>query len=206
MIEQRQPWLVQGDRLCCFGDSLTEQADGYVSRITNRLTRDGIVTIPAGRGGDKTPSALTRLERDVLAHKPTAVLLFFGANDARVGRGKWADEPTVSPETYTTNLIWIVHLCRQAGITKFSIAPPTGRLEGDEWHENGDIYQPYCLGARRAAESAGARFVPLDIAFAEAWQRRPGHTGLLMTTDGIHPTLEGCELIASTMLDAWRVR
>ena len=69
--------------------------------------------------------------------------------------------------------------------------------------ENGDIYQTYCMAARNAAEVTGARFIPVDIAFAEAWQAAPGHRGLLMTTDGIHPTGEGHRLIMNTLLTSW---
>ena len=203
MIVRNGPWLSSGDRLVCFGDSITETSDGYVSHLGHALQSRGVTVIPAGRGGDKTTSALMRLERDVMANKPTAVLLFFGANDARVARGKWADEPTVSPDTYRENLIWMVHLCRQIGISKFSIAPPTWRLEGDEWRENGEIYQPYCLAARAAAEASGSVFVPIDVMYAEEWQKHPGHTGLLMTNDGLHPTPETHALIAKTLLNTW---
>jgi lysophospholipase L1-like esterase len=205
MIENTSRWLSSGDRLVCFGDSLTESSDGYVSHLIRELLPRRVDVISSGLGGDKTLSALLRMSRDVMAHNPTAVFLFFGANDARVGRGKWADEPVVSPTTYRECLIWMVHLCRQAGVKKISIAPPIWRLEGDEWRENGDIYQPYCLAARAASEASGSRFVPLDIAFAEEWQRHPGHNGLLMTLDGIHPTAAGHALIASTCLSAWRL-
>lgn len=203
MIQYNEPWLSRGDRLCCFGDSITHTADGYVSMIAGRLEREGVAVYNAGIPGDKTTSALVRLERDVVARKPSAVLIAFGANDARVGRGKWADEPTLSSETYQTNLVWIIHLCRQQGIRKFCVMPPCWRLEGDEWLENGDVYQPYCRAARTAAESTGSRFAPVDIAFADEWARHPGHSGLLLTGDGLHPTLQGHRLMADTLLRAW---
>jgi lysophospholipase L1-like esterase len=77
-----------------FGDSLTENLDGYTKELEVVLHQRGISLNRAGRGGDKTPWALIRLQADILARKPDAVCVFLGANDAAVGRGRWADEPT----------------------------------------------------------------------------------------------------------------
>ena len=116
--------------------------------------KDGspIKVINAGRGGDKTPWALTRLVPDVIEKKPDAVSIFLGTNDCVIGRGRWADEPRVSPETYHGNLVWIVYLCRQAGIRKFSITPPLWRFEGAAWAEFGEAMLPY----RQAASAVGS--------------------------------------------------
>jgi lysophospholipase L1-like esterase len=202
MITHEGPWLAAGDKLVCFGDSITAPPDGYVRILQERLAPRGIEVVNAGRGGEKTPWALTRLETGVIQLKPTALSIFLGTNDARIGRGRWADEPTVPPEAYKCNLIWLMYLCRQAGIGKFSIMPPVC-LEGEEWAEHGDILAPYCLAAREAADEAQARFVPGDVAFAEEWLRHPGHTGLLLTTDGAHLNGQGHRLVAETMLKAW---
>ncbi|MGO8705119.1 MAG: SGNH/GDSL hydrolase family protein [Candidatus Brocadiia bacterium] len=205
MITWEQPWLTAGDKLICFGDSITEAPKGYVLILQELLARRKIEVINAGRGGDKTPWALTRLEASVIQPKPTAVSIFLGTNDACIGRRRWADEPTVSPEAYKCNLIWMIFLCRKAGIGKFSITPPLWRVEGEQWAEQGDILAPYCLAAREAADQAQARFVPADVAFAVEWQRHPGHTGLLLTTDGVHLTDQGNRIVAETMLEAWGV-
>ena len=202
MITHEQPWLTAGDKLICFGDSITEPPDGYVRILQERLAPRRIEVVNAGRGGDKTPWALTRLEAGVINLKPTALSIFLGTNDARIGRGRWADEPMVSPEAYKCNLVWIVYLCRKAGIGKFSIMPPV-RLEGEEWVEHGDVLAPYCIAAREAADLAQARFVPGEVAFAEEWARHPGHTGLLLTSDGAHLNDQGHRLAAETMLKAW---
>ena len=152
MLKIEGPWLTAGDRLVLLGDSLTASPNGYVKQVTERLAAKGISVTAAGRGGDKTPWALTRIERDVIAHKPTALMIFLGANDAAVGRGKWADEPRVTPE---------------------------------------------------AADEMRARFVSADAAIAEEWARHPGHTGKLLTTDGVHMNERGNRIVAETMLRAW---
>ena len=47
------------------------------------------------------------------------------------------------------------------------------------------------------------RYVPLDTMSLDEWKRHPGHTGLLLTRDGVHPTDEGYKMIAETFLKAW---
>ncbi len=206
MIEKlNTPWLERGETLVCLGDSLTESPQGYVSMLEAELAPRGIHVINAGLGGDKTPQALTRLVSDVIDRKPDAVSILFGANDSVIGRGCWRDEPVVEPITYRDNLVWMVHLCRLKGIIrKFSIAAPTGHLEGDALLDFGDIVRDYCLMARQAADLADAVFVPLDVALdrrREAMSATPD--GLKLTVDGLHLTADGYRLMADTMLKTW---
>ena len=205
MINFEDAFLRKGEKLLCFGDSITESQTGYVKILQEQLGKLNIEVINAGRGGDKTTWALTRLESDVIEHKPDAVSIFFGTNDAVIGRGRWADEPLIPPEVYRCNLVWIIHLCRQAGIKKFSITPPLFRFEGETWAEHSDIMMPYRLATREAAAEAKVRFVPADIAFAEEWAKHPGHTGLFLTVDGTHLTEKGNMIVAGAMLDAWKM-
>ena len=206
MIEKlKEAWLKPGETLVCFGDSLTAAKAGYVSMLEEALAPKGIRVINAGVGGDKTPHALTRIVSDVIALKPDAVSLFFGANDSVIGRGCWRDEPVVEPITFRDNLAWMVHICRlKASIPKYSIAAPTGRIEGAAWHEFGDIRRDYALMARQAADLSNALFVPLDTVMDQVRDTMPATPdGLKLTRDGVHPTLEGYRLIADTMLKTW---
>ena len=111
----------------------------------------------------------------------------------------------VTPEAYRCNLVWMVHLARLSGIRKISIATPLGAFEGDTFREQGDILAQYALAARHAADESKVRLVPLDAMFREEWAKHPGHTGLLLTRDGTHPTQEGYAMIAETMCRAWRM-
>lgn len=208
MLDQlRAPWLKAGEKLICFGDSLTAADPGYVAILQRKLGAHGIEVIRAGRGGDKTPWALTRLVSDVIEKKPDAVNIFLGTNDAAVGRGIWADEPHVEPEVYKGNLIWMIHLCRQFGnIRKFSITTPTASFESDTLLMHGDVLTPYCRMAREAAEESQALLVPLDVLFTRARVQHAAETspdGKLYTTDGTHMTPEGNLLIAEAMLKTW---
>ena len=203
MLDLTSKFLEPGETLVCFGDSLTHADPGYVSILQERLPENKVIN--AGVGGDKTPTALLRFQRDVLDRKPDAISIFLGTNDSLIGRGRWADEPMISPEAYRSNLIWMAHIARLNGISKISIAIPLAEPEGDNWHEQGDIYADYCKAARAAANELKLRYVPLDTMFKDEWRKHPGHTGLLLTKDGVHPTDEGYRLIAETFLKAWNL-
>ena len=66
------PWLGKGETLVCFGDSITAAKNGYASLLTEALAAKGVKVVNAGRSGDKTPMALTRLA-DVVAQKPDKI-------------------------------------------------------------------------------------------------------------------------------------
>lgn len=205
-----KPFLLPGETLVCFGDSLTQAKEGYVSVLQKELEKRSIKVINAGLGGDKTPAALTRLQEKVIDLAPDAVSLFFGSNDALIGKGKWRDEPVVDPVTYEDNLCWIIHLCRLRSekIRKFSINTILPRFEGHVYREFGLCSTPYCQAARRAADRMNARLVSLDVLFERLWQQnaaKASQDGLLYTIDGCHMTPEGYEIIAEAMLKEWNL-
>lgn len=203
-----EPWLKEGETLLCFGDSLTASKVGYVKYLTEKLGAKGIKVINGGLSGDKTPMALTRIRQDVAEKKPDAVLFFFGTNDAVIGRGRWSDEPIVSPITYRDNLVWMIHFLRlRTKITKFSIATIAGRPEGKHYLEYGNIRDEYFKMAREAADLTGAVLVPLDSEtdyIRDAMQ--PNEKGLKLTVDGIHFTKKGYEILADIMLKYWNLK
>jgi len=202
-----KPFLEPGDKLVCFGDSLTERTDGYFHFLEEALAPKGITSINAGVGGDKTPAALTRLERDVISHAPTAVSMFFGTNDAVHGHGRWSHEPEVAWQTLRDNLKWMVHLCRLNGIKKFSINALPGENEGAPLAEYG-YREPHIRATRLAAEEAGTLLVPLDYIFREGAKLHvPEYDakGLYYTCDGLHHTPRAAELIAKAMLHCWKM-
>ena len=201
------PWLSPGETLLCFGDSLTAHG-GYVRELSAVLEPMGVKVVNGGQSGDKTPTALMRLAKVVDETRPDAIFIFFGANDAAIGHARWGDEPKVSPVTYRDNLEWIVHWCRQErNISKFSIAPPTGPIEGPNGYPFGDVRRAYCLMAREAADNMKAVFVPLDCEFERARAKMAEDAkGLKLTTDGIHLNAEGNKVAAKAMLKAWNVR
>jgi lysophospholipase L1-like esterase len=201
------PFLEPGDRLVCFGDSLTADDNGYRFFLQQVLEKQNIEVINAGVNGDKTTTALPRIIPDVLEKKPTAVSLYFGTNDACHGHGRWSHEPQVSWQALRDNLKWMVHICRLSGIKKFSINALPGDIEGWAFAEYGERYH-HNHATRLAAEEAKTLFVPLDYVFREGAKYHINDRdsrGYYYTKDGIHHTPECSELIAKTMLHCWKM-
>ena len=201
MLDLTTPFLEKGEKVVCLGDSLTAGENSYVKFLQEMLPDNTVIN--SGLGGDKTPHALTRFRQDVLDHAPDALFIFLGANDAAVGRGCWADEPTVTPDTYRCNLTWMAHLCHLKGIKKISIATPFG-LEGPAYLAHGAIMEPYYLAARAAADEMGARSVPLDALFHKLRNGAP-LSDLVVTRDGTHPLAPIHEDIAKAIVKAWNM-
>ena len=78
--------LQRNDRIVFLGDSITEQQlyTNYVeSYLASRFPQLRLSFFNAGWGGDSAPGGAARLQRDVLALKPTVVTLCYGMNDGR---------------------------------------------------------------------------------------------------------------------------
>ena len=202
-----KPFLESGERLVCFGDSLTASPTGYVYYLQQALEKKNISVINAGVGGDKTTTALVRMQKDVLDLKPDAVSLFFGTNDAAHGHGRWSHEPRVSWQALRDNLEWMVLMCRQAGIKKFSINALPGDLEGGPFSEYGTRHD-HNLATKLAAEEMRTIWVPLDYLFLEGAKyhvTEKDSNGYYYTSDGIHHTPQTAELIAKAMMHCWKL-
>ena len=83
-------YLKDGDRVVFYGDSITDQrlytlfTEAYVA---TRFPEMKVEFVHSGWGGDRVTgggggSIDTRLERDVIAYKPTVVTIMLGMNDA----------------------------------------------------------------------------------------------------------------------------
>ena len=80
--------LKKGERIVFLGDSITQggvSKNGYVTVIKNTLAEKhkdlGVEVIGAGISGNKVPDLQRRLDKDVIAKKPTLVVIYIGIND-----------------------------------------------------------------------------------------------------------------------------
>src|SRR5256885_5216760 len=113
--------LKSGDRVVFFGDSITEQRlyTSYVQQfVISHYPALNVTFINSGWGGDTVNSnpcvpcagvgALARIERDVVAHKPTVVTLLFGMND-----GLYKDFDPDVMKAYTDGLSQIIAILKR---------------------------------------------------------------------------------------------
>jgi lysophospholipase L1-like esterase len=107
--------LKDGDTVVFLGDSITA-ARAYGKIIENytllRYPDRKVRFVNAGVGGDTAAGGLTRLERDVFAHKPTVLTVAYGIND--IGWGTKADD--AHKKAYLDGVRGIVEACRKRGI------------------------------------------------------------------------------------------
>lgn len=80
--------LQKGDRIVFVGDSITEDGNaeaGFQSLLKEWLKVKhgglGVQIVNAGVSGDQVTDLQKRLDRDVLAQKPTIVVICIGVND-----------------------------------------------------------------------------------------------------------------------------
>ena len=107
--------------LVCFGDSIcygygARPGEGWVAQTTRMLAtlRSPISVTNAGVSGNTTDDALRRMQWDVERHRPDAVFVQFGLNDASF----WyrpAGRPVVDFRTYLANMGEIIQRAFRAG-------------------------------------------------------------------------------------------
>lgn len=167
--------------------------------------------INAGRGGHNTRNLLARLERDVLARKPSLVVLMVGTNDVLNSRN------AVPLKEYEANLRKLIGriLAAKSRVLLLTI-PPCHEAYLLRRHP-ASFYQPDGPTARirkanrvvqQIAEASKAPGVDVFALFTEkgavgtdasSWLRNEANS---RAADGVHPTAEGYRAIAAAVAKA----
>jgi len=210
-----------GDRVCFFGDSITDIGKWHRALILYYVTRfpDRTVTfVNSGSGGDNADNARrVRLEPEVVARKPSTVVVSFGMND--FGFREYGTNAT--PEkvarraqnlaNYERNLTLLADAikARIPGVTLYLMSPTP-------FDDVAILPKPYCEhpGANgglvnaaeivsRVAEKEGASFVDLNSAINGFYRRvRTADDGVRFAGDRIHPNASVHFLMAVRFLEA----
>jgi len=164
----------------CIGDSKTygSGSGGYTARYYGSAN-SSLQNLIAGSGGpgDTTAELVSRLNQ-IIAYKPTNVIIWIGCNDLRFG---------VAAGTWHTNYLNVVNTLKTAGITVYNLysAPETTQdvTSINTWiaancTNNIDVYTPL----KGAGTSLSATY---DCG------------------DGVHPNAAGYALIYSTIKAAY---
>ncbi|MBI4662439.1 MAG: SGNH/GDSL hydrolase family protein [Verrucomicrobia bacterium] len=182
-------------KIVCMGDSITGvfyhtgglQAYPEMLEIAlHKIYPKAQVTVRnAGVNGDTTRGALTRLDRDVLAHQPNLVTVMFGMND--MVRGSLAE--------FKKNLKDISTRCRQAGAevllcTQNSVMETAARP--------GSKLAEYTHAIREVGREESLGVVDC-YALYEAVRARDPLEWTLLHSDEIHPNMDGHKVFASAI-------
>lgn len=188
-------------RVVCIGDSVTRgtrlgvtKEQTFCSLLENWLkSRDPqAMLVNAGVGSDTTAGGLKRLDKDVLAHQPTHVLIMFGLNDAYYPKAD--GPPLVKLEEYGPNLVELVRRVRAAGAVP--VLMTSNPYQDAKCKEQADLL-PYIAACRRVALEND---VPLIDIFGRIEEKRAANADLgPLYADGLHFTPAGNEMLAEMM-------
>ncbi len=199
---RRQVELKKGDRIVFFGDSLTALAvkdkkvpegKGYVPLVRATLKDRGVEVDAVATGGHKVTDLLARVDRDVIAKKPTVVVIQIGVND--MSRG-------VTPAMFRSQLEELIEKLEKGGI-KVVLCTCTCRVEGYDPNDAMDKKLDALADVARAL--AKEKKLPLNDlrkAFIGYWkQHNPTNQKKgFLTHDGNHWTEAGHRFVAEQML------
>jgi len=186
------------------GDSITQAGDrpgGYVDIIRQQLAaqRPQAKVIGAGISGNKVPDLQRRLERDVLAHQPTTVVIYIGINDvwhSQNGRGTPLD-------LFETGLRDIIQQIQDAGAQVILATPSVIGEKTGGTNPLDAMLQGYSQVSREVAKSTGAQLLDLRKRFiAYLQENNPENQPTnILTTDGVHLNPAGNKFVAQQMLE-----
>lgn len=195
----------QKKRIVFFGDSITQagvQPTGYITKLRQLLDEkkigDKYELIGAGIGGNKAYDLYLRMEDDVLAKKPDAVVIWVGVNDVwhkrTSGTGTDADKfekfYNAIIKKFKDNKVEVL-VCTPAAIgekTDF-----TNELDGD--------LNKYSAIIRSIAKNNNCPLIDLRQAFLNynlANNNENKESGIL-TTDRVHLNEKGNQFVAEQM-------
>jgi lysophospholipase L1-like esterase len=200
--------LKKGDRIVFLGDSITQGGDshdkGYVRLIRKTLTEKhadlGIEVIGAGISGNKVPDLQRRLEKDVLARKPTIVVIYIGIND--VWHGENDPARGTMPDAFATGLKEVVGRCTDAGATVVICTPTVIGEKKDGGNSLDKKLDQYSDLSRGLAKELKLPLCDLRKAFGDYLkEHNPENADKgILTSDRVHLNDAGNKFVADTML------
>ena len=201
--------LKKGDRIVFLGDSITEggvRPKGYVTLIKKELAEKHkdltIEVIGAGVSGNKVPDLQRRLDRDVLAKKPTVVVIYIGIND--VWHGEKDPKRGTSKDTFEAGLKEIIGKLKEAKARVLLCTPSVIGEKTDGSNALDGKLDEYADISRRVAREEKVQLCDLRRAFLEHLKKNNADNkerGIL-TTDRVHLNEGGNRFVAEVMLKA----
>ena len=202
-----EPKLKAGDRIVFLGDSITQQGagpKGYVTLIKQAIQQKhpdlGIEVIGAGISGNKVPNLQARVDKDVIAKKPTIMVIYIGIND--VWHGEKDPARGTTPEKFAEGLEEVIGKCTTAG-ARVILCTPTVIGEKAQGLNNLDgKLDEYSDISRGVAKKLDLQLCDLRkafLAYLGANNSKNEERGVL-TTDRVHLNEAGNKLVAETIL------
>jgi lysophospholipase L1-like esterase len=202
-----EPGLKKGERIVFLGDSITQGGvgpKGYVTVIKQELEKKhkdlGIEIIGAGISGNKVPDLQRRLEKDVLAKKPTIVVIYIGIND--VWHGEKDPTKGTSKEKFKAGLLEIIKKIQDSGARVVVCTPSVIGEKKDGANKLDALLDEYSAISRDVAKETKSQLCDLRQAFLDHLKaKNPDNKEAgILTGDRVHLNEAGNRFVAETML------
>jgi lysophospholipase L1-like esterase len=200
------PGLKKGDRIVFLGDSITQGGagpKGYITAFKATLAEKhkdlGIEVIGAGISGNKVPDLQRRLDKDVIAKKPTLVVIYIGIND--VWHGENDPAKGTSKEKFEAGLKEIIGKIKEAGARVVLCTPSVIGEKKANANKLDAKLDEYSEVSRKVAKETGSQLCDLRKAFVESLAKTNAEDkdrGIL-TTDRVHLNEAGNKFVADTI-------
>jgi lysophospholipase L1-like esterase len=206
----RQVELKKGDHIIFFGDSLTalagqEAPKQHVSKGYVRIVREtlqekhkdkGIEVDWVATGGHTVPDLLKRVDKDVIAKKPTIVVIQIGCNDAR----------RLPKETFKTSLEELIDKLQKEKIQVIQCTLTSVGEKHDGTNKDDPKLDEFAEIERLVAKAKNVSLNDLRQAFVEHWKKNnpDNKPNGILTYDGNHFNQKGMDFVAEMMLRKFR--
>lgn len=193
-----QKWLFIGDSITDSGRNQDAEGlgNGYVRMIRDEIfKKNAVEIINKGVSGDRIIDLEKRWNRDVLSVQPNVVSISIGINDV----WRQLDHPEmdqVIPSDFKKIYEELVEKVRSLGASCILMEPTIIEERIDSI--GNQMLLPYVEIVRQLAMKYDAILVPTHTAFIEKLQKGQG----MLTTDGVHMTEAGNQLMAKTWLES----
>ena len=205
-VAARRVELKKGDRIIFFGDSLThlageEQPKEHVTKGYLRIVQEALQqTHPdknievdwVATGGHTVPDLLKRVDKDVIAKKPTIVVIQIGCNDAR----------RIAKDTFRAGLEELIDKLRTASIQVVQCSLTSVGEKHDGTNKDDPKLEEFAQTAREVAQAKNVPLNDLRKAFVDYWIKNnpDNRSSGILTYDGNHFNQQGMDFVAERML------
>jgi isoamyl acetate esterase len=199
--------LKQGERIVFLGDSITQAGvgpKGYVTLIKNALAQKhselGIEVIGAGISGNKVPDLQRRVDKDVIARRPTIVVIYIGIND--VWHGERDPARGTPKDKYEAGLKEIIDKVKAAGARVVLCTPSVIGERPDGSNPLDAKLDEYADVSRQVAKEERVPLCDLRktfVGYLKEHNAEKKERGVL-TNDRVHLNDAGNKLVAETIL------
>jgi isoamyl acetate esterase len=199
--------LKKGDHIAFLGDSITQAATGekgFITIIKNSLNEKNkdldLRFLGAGISGNKVPDLQRRVDKDVIAKKPTLVFIYIGINDVWHG----LNDPTkgTSPEKFEAGLKEVIGKIQDSG-AKVILCTPSVIGEKTDGANPGDAkLDQYAEISRKVAKELKLPVCDLRKEFVayEKERNKDNKDKGVLTSDGVHLNEAGNKFVAEQMM------